>query len=225
MPGQSTRAVDGGRIPGSAEISGGVEIRLLFQLANQKVASVRTFGRNQGSFIASVPIANSLHTAIGTAWSNNLNPYINNSVIFLATTVRDMSLSTNPEFRSTANAVHTGTGATAMPQDAAIVLTAEANERGRGAKGRLYLVGWATTANTAGGQINDTARTAVNAFGLDLYNALVAQSLQPAVAKPARQEYIGLTGTSHNARPAHMADVSAYICQNNEWDTQRRRGL
>jgi hypothetical protein len=224
MP-QSQRKIDGGRIPGSAEITNCIEIRMIFTLANGKQASVRTHGISEGTFVSSSAMANQLFTAISGHWVQRLAPHLNPTIVFTALGVRDMSLKTNPEFLSSLPAVpSTGTG-DAMPQDVALVLTAEGLERGRGAKGRLYMPGWSENANAGGGIASASCVSALTAFGTDLRQDLNAVALTAAIAKPARNEYIGLTGAHHDARAAHATQVTAYICQNGEWDTQRRRGL
>jgi len=221
----SQRKKDGGRIPGSAEITNCVEVKMIFTLANGKQASVRTYGTHEGTFVASTAIANQLFTPIANAWVTRLNPYLNPTVTFTALSVRDMTSSTNAEYRSTLPAVpSTGTG-DAMPQDVALVLTAEGLERGRGAKGRLYMPGWSESANAGGGIASAAVVSALTNFGTDLRTQLNAVALTSAIAKPARAQYQGLTGAIHDARPAHATQVTAYVCQNGEWDTQRRRGF
>jgi hypothetical protein len=198
---------------------------MLFTLANQKTAHCSFYGKNSGSFIASSAAASAMFTQIATHLTNRFANTMNGQAKFAAVTVRDMSNKTNAEFRSTQTAITPGVGATGLPQDMAIVLTAEVVERGRGAKGRLYLPGWATSALGPNGTIQDTVVAAVTAFGGDLLLELNAVALGAAVPKYHRQEYTGLTGALHAERTAHMADVLAYTCQNNEWDTQRRRGF
>jgi hypothetical protein len=223
--GQSTKRVDGGKIGGPAEISGCVQIRFIFQMANQKHATWSLYGQNSGSFVPSVAVANSLFTSFTSSFTNHFGTLWNISFQFLQLGVRDMTNKLNPEFLSSAAAVQIGSGSTAMPQDVALVLTANCSERGRGAKGRVYIVGWSTVADSGNGQASGAAVTAMNALNADIFSFLQAASLTPCVAKPARQEYLGITGTHHDARNAHVALVSSYRCQDNEFDTQRRRGL
>jgi hypothetical protein len=224
MVGQSTRKVDGGRIPGIAEIQNGIEIIMKFTAVNGKTGSIRTYGQNEGAFVPSVAMANQLYTAIGNHWATRFATWMH-QIEFLSLSVRDMTSHLNPEWVSTQPALTIGAVASALPPDVALVLTAQCNERGRGANGRLYVFGWNTTADQGNGQAADGARIALTGWGSDIMLELNNVALSAAVAKPKRQEYIGLTGALHEARDAHLAQVVAYSCRDLEWDTQRRRGM
>lgn len=227
MVAQSTRKVDGGRIPGPAagQVTNCIQWKMFFLLANQKTAHCSFYGKSQGSFVSSAAAANAMFTAISGHLASRFGTWMNNQCKFEAISVRDMSLSTNPEFRSSQTATTPGNSAGALPQDVCIVLTAQCVERGRGSKGRLYLPGWNNTATTTLGAIDPTLVSAVTAFGGDLVAELNAVALGACIPKVQRQEYTGLSGALHPARSAHIADVTGYVCQNNEFDTQRRRGL
>jgi hypothetical protein len=110
-----------------------------------------------------------------------------------------------------------------MPENNAIVLTENIAARGRGAKGRVFLGGWAQNADVTVGGISTTVQTALGALGTAWANALTAQSLTPCVAQVARQQYQGVTGTIHAARGATHTNVTSYTCRDLIWDTQRRR--
>src|SRR5262252_778824 len=187
MAGQSTRKTDGGRIAGPAEIPNGVQLKMFFQLMNGKTAHTSCFGQHQGTFVSSAAMANQLFDAIKGHWSNRFSNYIGTGVTFQALSVRDMTLSTNPEFRSTTAPITGGAAGNQLPQDVAIVLTAQCVERGRGSKGRLYLPGWSAATLGSNGQMAAAVQTAVTAFGSDLLLEMNAVALSASVAKPARQ--------------------------------------
>jgi hypothetical protein len=134
-----------------------------------------------------------------------------------------MSNFTNPVYQGTGTAVVGTGGAVAMPENNAIVLTENIAARGRGAKGRVFLGGWAQNADVTVGGISTTVQTALGALGTAWANALTAQSLTPCVAQVARQQYQGVTGTIHAARGATHTNVTSYTCRDLIWDTQRRR--
>jgi hypothetical protein len=224
MPGQSTRKVDGGRIPGIAEIQNCIEIVMRFTAVNLKQGSVRTYGQNEGAFIPSAAMANQLFLAISNHWLADLGQYMY-SISFDNLSVRDMTSSINPAWVSTVPAVQSNGTPSALPPDVALVLTANQSERHRGANGRLYMFGWNTVADGGNGQASTNAKNALTLFGTHLLQELNAVALSAAVAKPARQEYIGLDGALHPQRNAHMSQVLSYSCRDAEWDTQRRRGL
>lgn len=225
MP-QSVRAVDGGRIKGSADVSNVVEIRVQQILPNAKNAYWTVHGSfAQGQQPPALPgLATTLFNSIGSAWTTRLATFMHPTTSLVAVFVRDMTSHLNAYFQSTGAAiVGTGTGA-AMPSDAAIVLTENVAQRGRGLKGRIYLPGWTVGADAGGGVISDPVFAALNLFGTDLQTAINASGLTACVAQVGRQAYIGLTGTQHNARPQGHVTVTSYACRDKEWDTQRRRG-
>jgi hypothetical protein len=106
----------------------------------------------------------------------------------------------------------------------AAVLTEQIAARGRGLKGRVFLGGWDVGADAGNGIIAPAAVTAINNYGTAVFSAISAAQLTPCVAQPARQTYLGLTGTTHPARVAASVFVTSYTCRDNKWDTQRRRG-
>jgi hypothetical protein len=225
---QSTRKHDAGRIPGPFQVPSVVEIIWCTQLTTTKMS----FAKIHGSY-TTVPanmqtLANALMSSISSAWTTNLAPLMATSTSLQWVSVRDMSSTANLSYEST-GAIVSGTSASiAMPLGAAVVMTENVNARGRGAKGRVYLGGWATNADAAGGQITTATETAINNFGTAILNALNTNSLTPALAQPPRQTYMGVTGTTHPARGTppngtHLT-VTQYVCSNLRWDSQRRRG-
>jgi len=223
MP-HSQKKIDGGKIPGPANVPSVIEIALQFLLPNGKIA------RNvvHGAYTVAPPnmqtLANALFTSISSAWGTRLGALMSTGTTFQNVQVRDMTSFTNPIYISTGTA-QPGTGsATPMPADAAIVLTEQIAARGKGMKGRIYLTGWVVTADGGSGLITVAAQTACNQFGSDLLAAISGQSLVPCVAQVARQQYQGITGTVHPARSANHVTVTSYQCRDLEWDTQRRRG-
>lgn len=221
---QSQRAVDGGRIPGPFAVPAVIEGQMRFQLPNTKTAHVRFAGHYTTAPANMQTLADALYVSLKGAWSTNLGGLMHTTTAFNGLSVRDMTAITNPVFEAAGPSV-AGTGpGIAMPADVSGVLTENVNIRGRGAKGRMYLAGWSIDADGTGGSMTAATQTALNAFGTALFNALTTNQLTPCVAKPARQAYIGLTGTSHLARSAGFATVTSYTCKDLEWDTQRRRG-
>lgn len=224
MPGTSTRKVDGGRIPGPANCPAVIEIAMISSLPNGKLCKNIVHGHYTSAPTDMQTLADALFTSLSNAWSSNLGAIMSTDTRFLRVEVRDMTSFTNPVFVGTGTAVP-GTGATAvLPPDVAIVLTENVNIRGRGAKGRIYLAGFTDAAGDPQGEIATAAQTAVNAFGTAVAAAISAQNLTPAVAKVARQDYTGLTGTAHPPRPVGWAEVSSYTCRDLNFDSQRRRG-
>jgi hypothetical protein len=222
-PPQSTRRKDAGRIPGKFAISNCVEIRLIWQITTTRQAAVTLNGRNPGTTAVNISLANNALTQFGQAWESHLALYSPTAVVLGAAMVRDMSSADNPFIISDA-AGFSGTSASPlMPQEVALVLTENISVRGRGAKGRLYIPGFATNADNGDGTALDAVRLAMNAMGTAWIAAFTPLALAPALAKPARQAYVGVTGTPHDARDAGIATVTSYVCQDVVWDSQRRR--
>lgn len=225
-PPQSTKKHDAGRIPGAAAVANVLEIRILFNLPNQKQASITFHGYNATMPAVNVALANTLFSSLSSTWSTNLASYMAAgppATQFAAVYIRDMTNAGYPVFQSSSSAVNGTSASPAMPVNVALVLTENLNVRGRGAKGRVYIPGWATNADAGGGVAVGAVQTAVTAFGTGVFNAITAAGFTPAVAKVARAAYTGYTGTPHLQRAATYAQVISYICRDAIWDTQRRR--
>jgi hypothetical protein len=221
----SQRKIDGGKIKGAQPCANTVEIRCLGTSANGKQLSFTVHGFFTGASPVAQALADTLWTSISTAWSANLAPQMVPAATFTAVHVRDMTLPTNPIFIGTGTAIiGTGTPPAVAPENA-VVITENITMRGRGLKGRIFLGGWANTADAGNGVISAAASAAATGFGTALFNAVSGAALTPCVAEVPRQSYTGLTGTTHAARSQAHPAVSSYSLRNNEWDIQRRRGL
>lgn len=221
----SQRAVDGGRIKGSADVPQVVEIVVKTSITNGKTIRNVCHGHYTGSAPNVGSIAAALATSIGTAWSSNLASLMHTGTSYIGVECRDMTSHNNPIFLGTATAIPgSGTGS-ALPPEVAAVLTETILARGRGWKGRMYIGGFCVAADAGGGIMTAATQTGMNGFGTALLNAINGQSLTPCVAQVARQQYVGLDGTVHPSRSASFIQVSGYVCRDLQWDTQRRRGL
>jgi hypothetical protein len=221
----SQKKIDGGKIKGAQPCANTVEIRVVGTASNSKQQSITVHGFFSGASPVSQALADTLWTSISTAWNSNLAPQMVPAATIQAVHIRDMTIPTNPVFIGTGTAL-AGTGAPpAVAPENAVVLTENVTMRGRGLKGRMYLGGWANTADAGNGVISSAASTAASGFGTALFNAITGAGLTPCVAQVPRQQYQGLTGTVHAARTQGHPPVSNYTLRNNEWDTQRRRGL
>jgi hypothetical protein len=219
----SQKKKDGGHIPGAQAVSNVIEIRFSVMLPNQKLIYHTAHGAFVGTAPSMATVAQALWSSISSAWSTNLAPLMSTATQFQQVFIRDMTAVTNAVFVGTGAAIPGTSASPAMPVNAAIVLTENVAQRGRGAKGRIYLGGFATNADVGNGLITAAAQTAINAFGTGLANAINAQSLTPCVAQVHRAQYQGVTGTVHAERQPSHVTVTSYTCQNLIWDTQRRR--
>jgi len=201
-----------------------IEVAIKQTGANGKSANFTCHGAYSAAPPSLASLASTLWTAISGAWNTDLAPLMAPTAMLTAVWLRDMTNVNNPIVVGTGTNIP-GTGTIpALPPDNAVVLTEIVNARGRGLKGRMYLSGFVVAADGGSGTITAAAETAINNFGLALFNALNTNSLIPCVAQVHRQQYQGLTGTIHPDRPASHVTVSQYVVQDTRWDTQRRRG-
>jgi hypothetical protein len=220
---QSQKKKDGGRIPGPQNCANVGEFRFQVQLPNSKLSYWTVHGYFGGTISVTQSMANSLFSAVSSAWTSNLTPFLATTTILQNCQIRDMTSYTNPILTSVGTAVPGTSASPAMPVNNAIVITENLNIRGRGAKGRIYLGGWSTNAESPPGVIAPGLVTALGAFCTALFNAVTAAPSTPAVAKVHRAEYYGVTGTLHPERLSTYATVNQYVVRDNVFDTQRRR--
>jgi hypothetical protein len=222
---QSQRKIDAGRIKGAQAVPNALEIQIRQIGANGKSANFTCHAQYATTPPSLATLAAALFTSIGTAWGTNLGPQMAAASRYTGVWIRDMANVNNPIIVGT-GAPTSGTNVgMPLPPEVCIVLTENTIIRGKGMKGRMFISGWADSASDLGGVISDVAFNAVTGFGTALFAAITAQNLTPCVAEVARQSYIGLTGTTHLNRTAKTVGVSSYTARNNEFDTQRRRGL
>jgi hypothetical protein len=219
----SQKRLDAGNIPGPKTAPQVIEVMLFWQTAAGRFYRTAASGSYTGTFAVTVAVANNIFSPIASGFTTNLASLQPTGYLLHHLTIRDMTAATNPIVASTAAAVAGSSASPAMPQNVALVLTEQVNVRGRGAKGRMYIPNWATNADAGAGVATAATQTALNAFGTALFNALTGAALTPCVPKPARAEYIGVAGTHHLPRAATSVAVTAYVCQDIVWDTQRRR--
>lgn len=222
---QSTKKVDAGRVKGALAVPNVIEIAIKQTGANGKQANFACYGAYASAPPSLASLATALWNAISGAWSTNLAPQMAPAAEITSVWIRDMSNVNNPIVVGTGPAIPgTGTG-NPLPPETAIVITENINARGRGLKGRMYLGGFVDSAGGANGIISAGGQAAVQGFATALFNAITTNSLTPCVPQVARNQYIGFTGTVHAARTPTHVTCSQYVLRNNEFDTQRRRGV
>jgi len=215
---------DPGRIPGAATIPNAIQIRLVWTLANGKTVYNVLHGIVAGGFTPTSTVAEAIRTALTASggWTT-LRPLLNTGVSFAGVDLRDMRTVNQPIVASTGAAI-AGTGAgTALPPGDALTVTLRTALVGRGARGRVYLPGFDTTAMAAGGVAAAGTVTAATGFVNAVSTALSGQGITLAIGNPARQAYTGSTGAVHPARSATALAVTSVVTRNNIFDHQRRR--
>ena len=217
---------DPGAIGGPKIVPQCAEVVLLFNVESGKTAHVVLNGRYAGAYAGTVAQAGQIHTALstGAAWLA-LDDYLSTSTSFIGVTLRNIAQADLPIVASV-TAPTAGTSASAaLPSEMAAVITKRTAFTGPSGRGRAYIPGFATNALGAGNVIAAAAVTALQNWANTINGALAAAGYTHVLALPARQAYIGSTGTAHPARAATTRDVTSTPVRDNHWDNQRRRGL
>jgi hypothetical protein len=222
----SALKTDPGHIAGPVVIPNCAQVRLFWLLGNGKTATNVLHGSYTATFNPSVSMANALMAScVAGLTSSALAGQLHNSTSLFAVGLRDISAAHTTEYISTSAAgPGTGTG-TALPPQTAFVVTLRTGTAGQGGRGRVYLPGYASSADVGNGTANSTVTTASPQFITTVsagMNALTTP-LAFCLARPARAAYTGKTGTAHAARQAGTLPITAIVAENVVWDTQRRR--
>lgn len=207
-------------------IPNAAQIVLNWSLGSGRTAHNVLTGRYNGAFAGSVSQSTALFTALaGASQFAPMGAFLSTTTIFTGLTVRDLGVANQPLIAST-GAGPAGTAAGGeLPNEVAICVTFRTAFTGPQNRGRMYLPGWATQALGAGNTIAATTVTAVSNWASIIAGALAASGYTLSIAHPARQAYIGSTGTQHPARVAGTVPVTTVVVRDNHWDSQRRRGL
>jgi hypothetical protein len=221
--------LDPGHVAGPVIIPNACRVRLNWNLADGKVGHNVMYAQYSGTPVLSPTVAESVRQAIttGATWTSFL-ALLHPNCSFAGVTLLDVRSSTATEITSTGAALP-GTGAgTSVPDEVAICLTLRTANRGPSGRGRIYLMGFlASNINATGGTVAPGTVAAITAWGNGPLLAGIASSLGPVVlGLPARAGYTSpATGRVFPARAATTVPVTAALCRNNTWDSQRRRGL
>jgi hypothetical protein len=220
----------------SSVIPNCVQVRLLY-LNNGALAINVLNAVVTGSVTVNQALANSLGSAIKSAFTTNVGTHYNTSFVLVRVGVRDMRGENLPEFLDT-NAVAAGTGiADALPLSTAMALTLRTAKSGKSFRGRIYLPGMTEAENTPGGGIDAAASAAGVAFVAGVQAAMTGQGLQLGVASRAAELTTIVKNVFHNdgtsstttlsttqAKPAQITPVVSVESRTASWETQRRRG-
>jgi len=217
---------DPGHIGGPVVIPNAVKVMPVFTLGDGKVVR-NVLGGIVGSFTtASATVAEAIRAAIvGSASFAPFMAQIAPTVNFTRIDIQDIRQASLPVFSSTGAASPGTSTGTELPDEVALVLTLRTGGIGAQNRGRLYSMGWATTALGAGNTANTAATTALTSWSAALSAGFAAGGLQWGLMKPARAQYTGATGTVHPARTASIIPLTQGVIRDNHWDSQRRRGL
>jgi hypothetical protein len=172
---------------------------------------------NAGSVAITQALANTLGTAIKAALTSSGHGAALGTLITLANVgIRDIRTGNAPEFLDTAG----GTAGTAagdlLPPQTALCITLRTAQAGARFRGRVYLPGFAESANGAAGAANGSATSV--AFVTAIKSALVANSLDLGVIHRPTAAPLPVTA-------GFITTVTSIVSRDLVWDTQRRRAI
>jgi len=218
--------LDPGAIGGPKIIPQTAEISLVWGTASGKFALNILDGLYSGPYAGTVAQATAIHTALttGAGWTG-LAAHIAPTASLTAVRIRDLNVAGSPILQSTSAPAPGTSSGSELPDEVAVVVTKRTALVGPQNRGRIYVPGWATTALGAGNTVAAAAVTALGAWANLISGALSNQGYVHVIGHPARQAYVGSTGTSHAARPAGTVPVTSVAVRDNHWDSMRRRGL
>jgi hypothetical protein len=217
---------DPGAIGGPKLVPSCAQITIQWNMADGKLAHNVLTGRYTGTFAGSAAQAQTILTALSTgAAATALLSHMGTTTALGSLFLRDINSANQPLIQANGTgAFGTGAGPT-LPNEVAIVITAHTALAGRANRGRMYIPNWLTTTVNADNTIAAAVMTDLQAWANTIQNALNASGYQLVIGQPARQAYVGETGTAHPERKAGSVPVTSLFVRDNHFDSQRRRGL
>lgn len=212
-----------------------VQVRLLF--TNQGSLAINVLNCEVGSgIVVDQTLANSVGSAIKSAFGTHLGGHYNTSTGLVKVGVRNMRLANQAEFLDTgATAGGTVTG-DCLPLSSSMAITHRTAQSGKSFRGRTYLPAMLEADNGGGGSALQAAATAAIAFIDAVRAALGTLGLFLAVASRA-SELITLVRTTFHSdgtqtakllsttkqKQAQVTRVVASEVRTLGWESQRRR--
>lgn len=220
--------MDPGHIAGPVIIPNAIQMRFRWTLNDAKTAHNVMYGQVAGGFTPTAAIAEALRASIAGAgtWTA-LAAYLAPNCSLAGVDLVDMRPPGGWPIVSSTGAALPGTSAVAaFPDETAVALTLRTAKVGPSNRGRIFIPGWASNSMGVGGVVLAAAVTALTNFGAALPGLFLAQSITLSVGNPARAAYTSTrTGRVFPARAAGLVPVTAVVCRDNHFDSQRRRGL
>lgn len=190
---------------------------------------------NPGGVVINQALADTLATAIRSAWTTNIAPHVTTSCHLATIGLRDLRFPHMAEYLGTGAAADGILTTDALPGATAICVSLKTAKAGASFRGRVYLGGWSEAENTAGGAIVAAANTAAVAFVTAVQASLSTSGLQLAVlSRPAfsvtttveTRNSDGSTSVETHTTAARAGEINAVtsiVARNAIWDSQNRR--
>lgn len=217
---------DPGVVGGPVVIPNCTQVVLNWTLEDGKTAHNVLYGRSAGIPNPTPAQATALHTALstGAAWTAFASALAPNT-IFSGVSLRQVHTPGGALVQSTSAAVPgTGTGVS-LPNEVAVCVTLRTANAGVSNRGRMYLPGLRVGEVSAGNVLAAATVSNITTWAAGFISIFSGQGLTLVIGQPARNAYVGSTGTAHPARVAGSIPVTQLLCRNNTFDSQRRRGL
>lgn len=196
-----------------------VQVTLIWGNAGHESRNI-THGTITAGTSVDITMANNILAALAALQdSSGLTPELSDQGGLLEVSVRDLRSTDFAEIISnTAGRIGTAVG-DSMPPQIASVVTLRTSKAGKHNRGRMYIPGWAETANGTTGQMSAPAKTALDAFAAGLPAAYLAGLVTLGVAQRPVYNPDDCTITV----PGVTNAVVQALVRNSFWDTQRRR--
>jgi hypothetical protein len=190
-----------------------------------------------GTPVFNQALAETLGTAIKSAFTTNLAPVCPSNTQLTRVGIRDIRAANQSEFRDSQPGVG-GTEAAVdqLPPSVAAVVTLRTGLTGRSFRGRSYISGFSEAQNGPNGTSLTAANTAAVNFVTAINTALQASGMElgvlsrPSFRQTNTQTTFDSTGAvletrthTHNARAGTITRVTAVEARDLLWQSQRRR--
>lgn len=216
-------------------IAAAVQIRIIWALPAGIAINVLG-GVVASGFLVNQTLANTLGSAIKTAFTSNLGTFLNNTAGVAKVGVRDLRQLNQPEFLDTGGTVMGSAVGDLLPSQNSLAVTLRTALSGKSYRGRVYSPPLVEANNTPGGNVDTAGQAAVLAFYTAVQSALSAQNISWAVlSRPAYAYTINKVWTlgdgstfsevigRGNARAGIASPITSIASRNVVWETQRRR--
>jgi hypothetical protein len=213
-----------GYIAGPLVIPLTFQLRLIWQLANGKVATNVLHAIVADGTDPSVAMANTiLGNLVADAATDTYLAFLTTTTALQFIDIRDIRTPAQAAFQSTGPAAP-GTGVLhALPEEVALVCTLRTALAGRAHRGRVYLSGFDASGLTAEGHATPGLTAAAQAFVEQLALYMAGEGLALGVGHRGHAEYVNAVGNTVAAEAAGTDLVTQVVVRDNVFDSQRRR--
>jgi hypothetical protein len=212
------------------------QVRLLGSVSAGTIPCYNVLGAIKlGATVINQALANTLAAAIRANFTTHLASLMPGGTLMATVGLRDISAANQTEYIGTGGPVVGTAVEDAMPGGAATCVSLKTALSGARHRGRVYISGWAESANATDGAISAAANSAAVAFVTAVQTSLAANGLTLAVvSRPSYAQQIQHTTNlpsgeqdidtrSMPARPGEVTAVTSISARNTVWDSQRRR--